>query len=326
MVLMPLCYPKRTIWRREAHCRLSRYVLEYVSLDLLWQDLKRINNAPSRNGSRRSSFMRQNGIAVGSLSGEIEKQCARGRFSGSLRRGVPRRPFAIDCLNADLAGCFRPGIMTFAKFADAVLEASPDPIRPLSGPMKRQLIRRLLDEQNDRGRFEALSADRPHQRAGRSGRRVHRRIEAVGNLARAFSRGLRSAGASSAKDEELLEIYESYQQALREHQLFDAEGSFWSARNWLQQGQRRPFENLQFVVVDGFSDFTRTQHEILEILGRAGSNRCRSRSRWSRNRAAKICSPSRLKTLAELQRRHPGLEVRRGARGEGRVESGECEG
>ena len=127
----------------------------------------------------------------------------------------------------------------------------------------------------------------------------------------------------SAKDEELLEIYESYQQALREHQLFDAEGSFWSARNWLKQGQRRPFENLQFVVVDGFSDFTRTQHEILEILaGRVESLSISLTLEPQPCREDLFAKP--LKTLAELRKRHPGLEVREvGERGEGRGERSE---
>ena len=42
--------------------------------------------------------------------------------------------------------------------------------------------------------------------------------------------------ASADKDVELSEIYDVYQQALREHGLFDAEGRFWSARDVLAEG------------------------------------------------------------------------------------------
>jgi ATP-dependent helicase/DNAse subunit B len=96
---------------------------------------------------------------------------------------------------------------------------------------------------------------------------------------------------------------------LLEHQLFDDEGRFWVARNWLNQGQRRPFENLQLVVVDGFSDFTRTQHEILEILaGRVDAVFISLTLESKPCRADLFAKP--LKTLAELQRRHPGLKLR----------------
>ena len=210
-------------------------------------------------------------------------------------------------LGANLAGCFRPGIMTFSKFAAAVLEASPDPIRPLSGPMKRQLVRQLLDEQNARSRLKHF------QPIVHTSGLVDLVVEFLSELKRLeiwpeHFRQACDARGISAKDEELLEIYESYQQALREHQLFDTEGSFWSARNWLNQGQRRPFENLQFAVADGFSDFTRTQHEILEILaGRVESLSISLTLEPPPYREDLFAKP--LKTLAELRARHPGLSV-----------------
>ena len=202
-------------------------------------------------------------------------------------------------LGPTLAGCFRPGIMTFANFAAAVLEASPDPIRPLAGPMKRQLVRQLLDEQDARGR---LAHFRPI--AHTSGL-VDLVVEFLSELKRLeiwpehFRQACDSRGIAP-KDEELLEIYEAYQQALLEHQLFDAEGSFWSARHWLKQGQRRPFEDLQIVVADGFSDFTRTQHEILEILaGRVESLSIALTLEPPPCREDLFAKP--LKTLAELR-------------------------
>jgi ATP-dependent helicase/DNAse subunit B len=211
-------------------------------------------------------------------------------------------------LSESLSGCFRPDVMTFAKFAGAVLEASPDPIRPLTGSMKRQLVRQLLDEQNDAGR---LNHFRPIVHT--SGL-VDLVGEFIGELKRLeiwpehFREACQARGIAP-KDEELLEIYELYQEALRVNQLFDAEGSFWSARNWLDRGQRRPFEHLRFVVVDGFSDFTRTQHEILQILAGRVESLCISLTLEPPPcREDLFAKP--MKTLDELRRRHPGLEVR----------------
>ena len=36
--------------------------------------------------------------------------------------------------------------MTFERFADSLLANTPTPIRPLAGPMKRQIIREIVEE------------------------------------------------------------------------------------------------------------------------------------------------------------------------------------
>ena len=102
------------------------------------------------------------------------------------------------------------------------------------------------------------------------------------------------------KDREILDLYQAYQQQLREHCLYDAEGRFWSARDWLKKswsgaartaGGRTPWPQLRLVVADGFTDFTRTQHEILDILA-GGRKRSSFRSRW-RPITRPNCSTSR---------------------------------
>ncbi|MBV9123173.1 MAG: exodeoxyribonuclease V subunit gamma, partial [Planctomycetes bacterium] len=63
-------------------------------------------------------------------------------------------------------------------------------------------------------------------------------------------------------------LYTEYQNRLIAHHLYDLEGRFWYARDLLSRDQRRPFEKVRAVFVDGFTDFTRTQHEILDALSR----------------------------------------------------------
>ncbi|MCX5655368.1 MAG: hypothetical protein NTY65_12035, partial [Planctomycetota bacterium] len=146
------------------------------------------------------------------------------------------------------------------------------------------------------------------------------------------------------KDQELLEIYDAYQQALREHRLYDAEGRFWSARDLLQKGEggrgkgkeendecgmmndelvgaKRATANasvihhssfiihhLQLAIADGFTDFTRTQHEILQILAKRAEEMIVTLPLEAEPRRADLFAKA-LKTLAELRRRHPGLVV-----------------
>ena len=55
-----------------------------------------------------------------------------------------RAAFEIRCRMVAAGGYFRPGVTTFAQFAETLLDAAPEPIRPISGLMKRHLLGRLV--------------------------------------------------------------------------------------------------------------------------------------------------------------------------------------
>ena len=197
--------------------------------------------------------------------------------------------------------------MTFDRFAESVLEAAPEAIRPLSRQMKRQLIRQLIRQQHVQGRLTHFGPI-----AETSGL-VDLLCELISELKRLeiwpehFRRACDARGITQ-KDVELLAIYDEYQRCLRENQLYDAEGRFWSARDRLGQGQRRPLERLRLVMADGFTDFTRTQHEILEILARRVDELWITLPLETEPRRADLFGKP-LGTLAELRRRHRGLVV-----------------
>jgi len=202
-----------------------------------------------------------------------------GQYRQALRAGRPGEALWIAptfrsaaeirarLLADGLDGCFRPGIVTFERFVDAVLDAAEEEIRPIGRPLKRQLIRSLIAEAEAAGELSHFASI-----AGTDGL-VDLIVQWIGDLKRIevwpeeFAGACRQRGASE-KDRELVAIFGRYQQILTEHRLYDAEGRFWSARRLLRDGQRQPYESLQWVVVDGFADFTRTQHEILQILAK----------------------------------------------------------
>ena len=229
---------------------------------------------------------------------------------------------------AAFPGCFLPGVMTFEKFAETVLRAARVPMRPITRLMKRELIRQIIGQQAAAGRLKHFRS------IATTGGLVELVCEFISELKRLeiwpeqFHRACAARGIGD-KDVELSEIYEAYQQALREHGLFDAEGRFWSARDVLQRDEgrgtrdegneerergtgtasrRSPLIPLLsslslLVVLDGFTDFTRTQHEIIEILAaRAETTIITLPVEQEPRRADLFAKP--LKTLAELRRRH----------------------
>ena len=155
--------------------------------------------------------------------------------------------------------------MTFAQFAEQVLAASDQIVEPITDLAKRQILRRLLRTAADADR---LTYFRPI--AGTAGL-ADVIVAWISELKRHeiwpedFDRACRQRGLTP-QDRELILLYHEYQRHLRDCQLYDAEGRFWTARELLRGGQARPFAALRHVVVDGFTDFTRTQHEILALL------------------------------------------------------------
>ncbi len=133
--------------------------------------------------------------------------------------------------------------------------------RRVSSLVKRQLVRQLVDEALRQGRLNHFGPI-----ATTSGLldllcdfiRQMKRLEIWPEQ---FAQACRQRGVAE-KDRELLAIYQAYQQTLLDHNLYDAEGCFWSARDLLRLDPTR----YELVVADGFSDFTRTEHDMLEDL------------------------------------------------------------
>ncbi len=165
------------------------------------------------------------------------------------------------------------------------------------------------DQDRSPGRaIEIFRPDRRNHGPGRPGHRVHQRAEAARNLAEAFDEACAKSHLRRGKDQELVSLYRAYQQHLHDSQLYDAEGRFWTARDLLRLGQTRPFEHLRHVAVDGFTDFTRPQHEILETVAhRVDMLQISLPSESGRDRPELFAKSNGTRT--EIQRRLPNVTV-----------------
>lgn len=199
---------------------------------------------------------------------------ALGHAQGEIRPGSSlwltptsrARNAVIESLcDGQLPVVFGPNILTFHDFAERILRAAPQQISPLSPAMQRLLLRRIVDRLRGRGAL-------PHfARIADTAGFLDLVTAFIAELKRSetwpenfteacVQRGLRPA------DRELAEIYREYQKMLLGRGVYDGEGRFWSAGEALKAGHWGPFAGLSLVVVDGFTDFTHTQHNILKLL------------------------------------------------------------
>ncbi len=170
-----------------------------------------------------------------------------------------------ELIASGVSAVLGPGVMTFEQLAESVIAASPTPVRGVSRVQKRHILRRLVASHLARDQLEHFGP------IAKTSGFIDLLAEFISELKRLevwpeeLAKSFSQIG-HSPKSNELLSLYETYQDLLNKSNLYDAEGRFWSARSMLRVEQRRPFDRLRLVIADGFTDFTRTQHEILEIL------------------------------------------------------------
>jgi ATP-dependent helicase/nuclease subunit B len=216
-------------------------------------------------------------------------------------------------LDEALAGCFHPGVSTFPQFAQAILSQVGQTPRFVGPLLKRRLVERALQAVQETAGIQYFAAisDKPGF------------VDLIANLISDLKRQeiwpsefaeRASQLESAAKNHEVAAIYAAYQALLESSNLYDAEGRFWLAREWLRQnspGHWGELAALTHIVVDGFTDFTRTEHEILHLL--AGklphlADMAISLPLEGDPHRDELFSKPR-GTLAELHSRHPQLQI-----------------
>ena len=160
-----------------------------------------------------------------------------------------------------------PRVLTFASLVSAIIAAG-NHAAPLLPAYRRQLLlRRIIRQLAAAGKLPVLSAvaDTPGLvlAVDRSISELKRGAIEPDALASALARDAKSTPQSG----DLLEIYRHYQAELLSKGVYDVEGQAWLVRDLLKSGgPSSALAGLKAVVVDGFTDFTPTQLDILKLL------------------------------------------------------------
>ena len=188
---------------------------------------------------------------------------------------VPNAPAADHLRRKLLAGSptgvlVAPRITTFSALAGRVLAAGNPPGRRLSPFQRRLLLCRLVRQLLDEDKLSALKA------VGEAPGLVVALDRTIAELKRAAVEPASLAPAvrgREQKERDLLTVYDRYQQHLQHEGAYDVEGQMWLARDRLRDAceRREALPGLEAIsawAVDGFTDFTPTQLEILDLISR----------------------------------------------------------
>jgi ATP-dependent helicase/DNAse subunit B len=183
---------------------------------------------------------------------------------GPTRRGVEA---TLASLGQPLPGPDGPRLMTFAEFIDEILQVNDPTAQPLSGVQRRLLLEDVVDRlQGDKelSYFEHVLDTRGF-RDGLLGLLVE--LQRNGVSATRFSRVTARRGqGASPKEPQCARLYARYRRELHGLNLLDEEGRAERACELLREGRCDPFAGVGAVFVDGFTDFTRTQLDLLAAL------------------------------------------------------------
>ncbi len=167
-------------------------------------------------------------------------------------------------IDAGLAACLAPGVITFEKLAGSLLQFSAGGFRPLPRDMQWELIRLAVQQLAENGQLQYFASIA--QTAGLIDEVYHaiNRLKRAGIEPEKLLRAAESARLGP-RGRDLATIYGRYEQMRQKHGWCDQEGRFWAACELLAFGPKPPFEAIEVLIVDGFAHFTPAQYRILQI-------------------------------------------------------------
>ena len=188
-----------------------------------------------------------------------------GRCLMLVPTALRRRATETRLLAAQPSGILAwPQVLTIHELADRLLAAAGRPVRRIGELARRQIIRQCLAHLTDK-EAAALGPVRNTPGLVEALDELFRELKAARVEPDAFGRAM--AGPMRTPRNRLLAIlYDTYQKALQDREVYDDAGQFWHAAALVAESRFGPFEHLEILAVDGFQDFAPAQLDMLQAL------------------------------------------------------------
>jgi ATP-dependent helicase/DNAse subunit B len=209
-----------------------------------------------------------------------EEQAAPGSvlWLGPSQRGV--EALRAELLGAETAGPGAP-VLTFQEFADEIVRVGDAKVRSLSGVQRRLLIEDVIAELDERAELSHFTSVLETRGFPAGVADLVAELKRGGVTPAEFTRLAyqHTAGdqpdtsgeveqVSGRKEWQCARIYHHYELRLKTGRLLDPEGRVLRAATLVRQGKRRPFGKVRLAILDGFSDFTAAQRQLIQALAK----------------------------------------------------------
>lgn len=202
-----------------------------------------------------------------------------------------------DAVVRAVQGLYDPRLLTFPALGTALLNANHETARHLD-PTQRTLLAGHVASRRDVGLPPKL-ATRPGYISALCSFVDELKRAAIDP--RAFSQAVAQQFPGEDRAAGIARFYQAYQDLLAEKELFDEPGLFWWARALLAEGKAAPFEEARLLIVDGFTDFTTTQLQVLRLLAQRSDETIITIPMAQDEREELFATPNRLLTRMRAQ-------------------------
>jgi len=162
-------------------------------------------------------------------------------------------------------------VQTFFGLAAGILAAGGAPGKRISPFQRHLLLAGIVADLVAGGKLKALRAVADTPGLAVSLDRAIAELKRAAIDPQALAPAVKSG---PAKERDLLRVYRRYQEKLQTDGLFDVEGQIWLARDRLAEAVADDkadlpgLDGVSTLAVDGFTDFTPTQLEMLDLISR----------------------------------------------------------
>jgi ATP-dependent helicase/DNAse subunit B len=257
----------------------------------------------------------------------------RGAPGGKTHVWIGPAPTALEAVRDRLAalpdgGWLNPRIVTFATLAQEIVAQGSRRVRSISTLEKQRILAHAIERLNQEKQLKhfAAVADTPGF--------LRQVAAAIADLKRRdiWAEEVRQR-SRTPRDHDFALIYLTYQEHLHRHQLYDAEGRFWAARETLEASLSHPASlphpaNLPhpasfphpaslprkrgefpygLIILDGFADFTAAQHDLLHLLAKHCQEILITLPAESESKGRALLFDKPRRTLEQLKKTFPQL-------------------
>lgn len=183
---------------------------------------------------------------------------------------VPTRQYAqkrrIELLNSITIPAIEKNVITdFTQFTYNLLKGQCIPLHLLEEWEQTLLIRSIILSEEGRKKFEQYQGLLAPDNLSDSFHRIIRNLKQAGITPETFQEQIKRLSVEPW-DEVVSWVYTTYQKKLRQNNWYDIPGLFWQAELECQKGKPHYISNKNYLIFDGFDDFTQSELRLIHAL------------------------------------------------------------
>ncbi|MFP6584652.1 MAG: PD-(D/E)XK nuclease family protein [Candidatus Hydrogenedentota bacterium] len=168
--------------------------------------------------------------------------------------------------SAEISGLMGHPIVNFAKFAEELLEGTPESRRPVPALTQHLLLRHALERCAKEGALDFLGEVALSAGFLSHVQRVISQLKQSAVDPEAFHARVVQRKNPTPFDSMVARVYKEYQDSLVDSNACDLQGMYWLADRACRDQEPAALESIDTLLIDGFDDFTPSEFRLIQSI------------------------------------------------------------